>query len=53
MCAEVVFSKNTFDNTKLPEFEPQSNVVSVAKQMREGIISYCNTVPEHKWPLTV
>ena len=36
----------------MPEFEPQSNIVSVAKQLREDIISYCNTVPEHKWLLT-
>ena len=24
--------------------------MSVAKQLREDLISYCNTVPEHKWP---
>ena len=36
----------------MPEFEPQSNLVSLAKQLREDIISYCNTVPEHKWPPT-
>ena len=36
----------------MPEFEPQSNIVSVAKQLAEDIISYCNTVPEHRWPPT-
>ena len=34
----------------MPESEPQSNIASVAKQLREDFISYCNTVPEHKWP---
>ena len=34
----------------MPESEPQSNIVSVAKQLREDFISYCNTAPEHKWP---
>ena len=52
LCAEVVFSKSIFDKTKMPWFEPQSNIVSVAKQLREDIISYCNTVPEHKWSPT-
>ena len=36
----------------MSEFEPQSNKVSVAKQMTEDIISYCNNVPEHRWPPT-
>ena len=36
---EVVFSKSIFDNTKMLEFEPQSNIVSAAKQLREYIIS--------------
>ena len=26
-----------------------SQIVSVAKQLREKIISYCNTVPEDRW----
>ena len=52
MFAEVVFSKSIFHNTKIPEVEPQSNIVSVAKQLREDIISHGNTVPEHKWPPT-
>ena len=47
-----VFSKSIFDNTRMPEFEPQSNIVSVATQLREYIISYCNTIPEHKWSPT-
>ena len=36
----------------MSEFELQSNIVSVAKQLTEDIISYCNTVPEHRWPPT-
>ena len=30
MCAEVVFSETIFDNTKMSELEPQSNIMSVA-----------------------
>lgn len=52
ICLEVVFSKSIFDNTTLPEFDPKSNIASVAKQSRQDIISYCNSVPEHKWPPT-
>ena len=51
VCAEVVSSKSIFENTKTLEFEPQSNIVSVAKQLKEDIC-FCNTVPEHKWPPT-
>ena len=36
----------------MPEFESRLNIVFVGKQLREDIISYCNTVPEHKWPPT-
>ena len=28
VCAEAVFSKSIFDNTRMPEFEPQSKIVS-------------------------
>ena len=42
---EVVFSKSICDNTT---FEPQSNKASVAKQLRQDIVSICNSVPEHK-----
>ena len=49
---EVVSSKSMFDNTTLPEFDPQSNIASVGKQLRQDIISYCNSVSEHKWPPT-
>ena len=28
VCAEAVFSKSIFDNTKMPEFDPQSKIVS-------------------------
>ncbi|KAG1711251.1 hypothetical protein GQR58_002553 [Nymphon striatum] len=47
---ELVFSTNI--DRKLPRLEPQSNVVSVAKQLRQDIISYCGSVAEHKWPPT-
>lgn len=33
----------------MPQFEPQPNIVSVAKQLREDMICFCNTVPEDKW----
>ena len=36
----------------MSQFELQSNIVSVAKQLTEDIISYGNTVPEHRWPPT-
>lgn len=49
VCAEIVFSKSIFDNTEMPQFEPQPNIVSVAKQLREDMICFCNTVPEDKW----
>ena len=29
-----------------------SNIAPVAKQLRQDFISYCNSVPEHKWPPT-
>ena len=45
ICPEVVFSKSICDNTT---FEPQSNKASVAKQLRQDIVSICNSVPEHK-----
>ena len=48
--AEVVFS--TSIDTMLPELSQNSNIVSVAKQLRQDIISYCDSVPEHKWPPT-
>ena len=35
----------------MSEFEVQSNMVPVAKQIRD-IISYCNAVPEHKFSRT-
>ena len=50
--AEVVSSKNVFDNIKMPEFRSHSNIVFAAKQLREDIFSYCNTVPDHKWSPT-
>ena len=49
VCAEIVFSKSIFDNKEMPQFEPQPNIVSVAKQLREDMICFCNTVPEDKW----
>ena len=48
MHAELVFSRNIFDNVKMAEFEPQSNTMPVAKQLRENIVCYCNTAPEYK-----
>ncbi|XP_066931362.1 uncharacterized protein [Clytia hemisphaerica] len=51
-CPEVVFSKCIFDKKLMPSLDHESNVVSVAKQLREDIISYCKSVPEHKWPPT-
>ena len=48
MCAELVFSRNIFDNVKMVEFEPQSNTMPVAKQLRENIVCYCSTAPEYK-----
>ena len=45
ICPEVVFSKSICDNTT---FEPQSNKASVAKQLRQDIVSICNSVPDHK-----
>ena len=52
ICPEVVFSKSIFDNTTLPEFDPRSNIASVAMQLRQDIIPYCSSVPEHKWSPT-
>ena len=49
---EVVFSKSIFDNKLMPSLDPGTNIVLVAKQLREDIISFCNSVPEHKWPPT-
>ena len=48
MCAELDFSRNIFDNAKMAEFEPQSNTMPAAKQLRENIVCYCNTAPEYK-----
>ena len=42
---EVVFSKSICDNTT---FEPQSNKASVAKQLRQDIVSICNSASEQK-----
>ena len=52
MCAEVVFSKSIFDERMLPTFEPQFNTIHVAKPLREDIITFCKSIPTHKWPPT-
>ena len=49
---EVVFSKCIFDKKLMPTLDPESNIVLVAKQLREDIVTFCNAVPEHKWPPT-
>ena len=48
MCAEVVFSKSIFNERTLATFVPQSNIIYVAKQLREDIITFCKSVPTHK-----
>uniref|UniRef100_A0A7M5V7L0 Uncharacterized protein n=2 Tax=Clytia hemisphaerica TaxID=252671 RepID=A0A7M5V7L0_9CNID len=51
-CAEVVFSKSIFDEKMMPSFDPNSNIISVSKQLRKDIITFCKSVPGHKWPPT-
>lgn len=48
--SEVVFSTSL--DTILPGFNENSNIISLAKQLRQDIISYCDSVPSHKWPPT-
>ena len=40
MCADVVFTKSIFDERMLPAFVPQSNIIHVAKQLREDIVTF-------------
>ena len=51
--ADIVFCNDVFTKTIKPEFDPLTNIRLVAKHLKDDILAYCNTIPEHSWPPTI
>ena len=51
--AEVVFSQDILTERLRPEFDPITNIRTVAEQLKSDILDYCSRLPEHSWPPTI